>query len=362
MKLKAILEDPKTLFDIFDLCRSTQQTCTVCLQEGTTRVFSTAESTTDVQVWAECRTNTIFREFRCQSPYNNSVVCDVLDTKHLCHVLRNAEKLREEGYEREMRLSKNSAGRPVLKLSFRSPKGGKNERYDIPIRLRSQQEIEAMQVPALDDEDSIHVMLPQRHCAEISHFVDNARGARCENITLLSKAMDPSFKRKRSRMNDEDGLYSLGRTASRGHPAELFASLEMLAEHDYAKLALQYSRVQRCPPPGYEEAYEAENEEAYDESTTGEIYNSRARPSRSSTEGGRCSAGEASVAPTLRSAAEVTIPLKKFAPFIVSVRSLDPSLVSLHLVHEHALVFCFCHARCANIAAYIPAVTPQVFH
>lgn len=354
MKLKAILEDPKTLYDIFDLCRSTQQTCTVCLQEGTTRVFSTAENTADVQVWAECRTNTIFREFRCQSPYNNSIVCDILDTKHLCHVLRNAEKLREEGYEREVRLSKNSAGRPVLKLSFRSPKGAKNERYDIPIRLRSQQEIEAMQVPALDDEDSIHVVLPQRHCAELFHFVDNTRSARCENITLRAKAVNPSRKALRVAQEAEEA-YPLGRKASRGHPAGLFASLEVLAEHDYAKLSLHYSRIQRSPPPGYEDDEEDE-EEAYEVNGAEEEGRTARRPRR-----GTASAGEAHSVVPLRSEAQVTVPLKKFAPFMVSVRSLEPSLVSLHLVNEHALVFCFCHARCTNVAAYIPAVIPQVF-
>lgn len=341
MKLKGTLEDPKLLCELFDLCRATQRTCTLCLQSSTIRVFSTGGlesgggAETGVQVWVECRTNRVFKEFRCQSPYNNALVCDVLDTKHLCHVLKNADKLKRAGeedeggaggYEREVRLSKSTTtGQPLLKLSFKSAKGLKHERYDIPIRLRSQSEIEQMQVPALNDTESVHVQLP--HLGELAYFIDTVKGARCSEVSLEAKVLPvlPS-----GLYNTSTRTSTSSRKSGRGRE-EREASLAVEATHDYAHLRLFYSSVPRTPPP-VDQGEEEEEE----------------------TESGRPST-------TVRMDAKVAVPLKKFAPFLAVVRSMEPSLASMHLVHERALVFCFCHARCANIAAYIPAILPQVF-
>lgn len=326
MKLKAVLRDARLLCDVLELCKTTQQTCTLCLQAGTVRVFSAAETAEAAQIWAECRTSSIFRDFRCQSPYNDSLVCDILDVRHLCHVLKCADRLTpENGYEREVRLSKGSTG-PLLKMSFRSQRGLKSERYDILIRLRSQKEIEEMCVPALDDANSVHVLVP--NMSELSHFVDNVHSARCENITFEAREI-PCTPGDRG-----------ARKSTRGH-APQYASLDVEASHEYASLCLHYKKVKRTPPPGYDDEGDDEGQDV--------------------GEGGRGSTSTPSRQEKQAGVSRVTLPLRKFAPFAVAVRNVEPTMVSMHLVDEKALVLCFCHARAANVAAYIPGLLPQAF-
>lgn len=397
MKLKAIVEDPKILCDIFDLCRRMQHHCTLSLQAETTRIFSTVEHLQDAaHVWVECKTDRVFRSFRCQSPYpHNSIVCDVLDTKHLCQVLKNAERLRGEGYGREVRLSKQVNGGqaiPILTFTFRSPKGVKQERNDIPIQLRSHAEIEALEIPSVDEEESVHVVVP--HMSELFHFVETLRSVRgCDHIFFSSRVhpcssgagrVSSSPLRARRRLEDfneedEDEEGVPHRTAeeevdgeeedAQGPSSSLFASLEMEATHPYASLRLRYRKVQRIPPPPtYEDDTEEEEEDEEGSNgghSTALSTNKQSRTSRQSEAGEELPEKnkpnrKKEVQGNARTEASVTIAVKKFVPFISAIRSLDLSALSIHLVHEQALVFCFRHADCASVAAYIPAVVPEL--
>lgn len=428
MKLKAIVEEPKMLFDIFDLCRRMQQHCTLSLQASTTRVFTSIEHHQDAaQVWVECKTEHLLRAFRCQSPYpHNAIVCDILDTRHLCQVLKNAERLRGEGYGREVRLSKqmiNGQASPLLTFTFRSPKGVKQERNDIPIQLRSHAEMEALHVPSVEEEESVHVVMP--HMSELFHFVETLRSVRgCDHIFFHSRVHSASGRSGHTSSSSSSSLSRMrmhrGTTNDRatnssndnddGEEEEdekedddeeenfpsSFASLEVEANHPYASLRLRYGKVQRIPPPPYDaedtEEEEEDDEEDRDEGgdiDTGEIKRRTSDgdllPGKKREREGSCTrrcpsrvggSGEEDEEKKIsekrrgkrkkkvfiraRSEAQVTISVKKFVPFISAIRSLDLSALSIHLVHEQALVFCFSHARCARVAAYLPAVVPEV--
>lgn len=379
------------MFDIFDLCRRMQHHCTLCLQASTTRVFSTVDNLQDAaQVWVELKTDQIFRSFRCQSPYpNNAIVFDVLDIKHLCQVLRNAEKLRGEQYGREMRLSKQingsgAPGVPLLTFTFRSPKGVKQERNDLPIQLRSHAEMEAMEVPSIDEEESVHVVVP--HMSELFHFVETLRSVGgCDHIFFHSRVHStPSSSRTDRNPHgfssvEEEGEVEREMTEEKedevGSARPLFASLEIEAINPYAKLRLKYGKVQRIPPPPcVDDDADHEEEEEWDgqkhvrtseedEMRTPQRGKKRGRsgiPGEESTPVKRKLKSKTKVFLNARNEASVTIPVKKFIPFISAIRSLDLSALSIHLVHERALVFCFGHAHCASVAAYIPAVVPEL--
>lgn len=309
MKLKAVIEDPKLFCDLLELCRSTQQTNTLCVQASTLRIFSCTEAADAVQVWVDCRTSLIFREFRCQSPYNDSLVCDILDTPHLCHVLRSAEKLKGEGYEREVRLSKGASG-PLLKMAFRSHHGGlKSERYDVSIRLRSQEELNGLSVPSLEEGESIHLSIPR--VSELIHFIESSKAARCSRISFKAVGMP----------DREDGHEDSTNGSS-------MCQLRMEAPHDYGILSIQYVGVTRRPPI------------AMDDEEEGLPASQRMR-----------------IEPLQE--AEVVISLKRFAPLAAAMRLMELSDCSVHIAHQKALVICFRHSRAASAAVYIPAVASQ---
>lgn len=185
MKLKALLKSPLTLKKLIMVCKTPRQTCNLFLSAEEIKTFS-ASSTDDPQVFSICPTDIIFTSFRCESPYKNSVLCEIIDAKHLCEVLLKAEQLGDEGFNRDIQLSTSDQA-PILKISFRSTEKQRQEWYNIPLRLFGLKEWNEVSLPSFSSILPHHATAMVPNVEGLLRFFDHARIAKCEDIRLTLK-------------------------------------------------------------------------------------------------------------------------------------------------------------------------------
>ncbi|KAF8307202.1 hypothetical protein TcBrA4_0020610 [Trypanosoma cruzi] len=225
MKFKATVRDQRTLASVCQACRGIQRRCVIKLHPTRIRFFTSTQFADGMQVWAGCRTQAIFSDFQSQSQLQeNAIFCEVADISQLFHIMRQAERCPNV----TIKLTKNAARRPALRVSMQGVRPHLDISHDVPVRVLSELEVRNISAPPLESE-VVQIVLP---ClAELSKFVDKVRSTSCDRMTFAVRDNERA-----------DGA------------AATSCTLVVLAECFLASFALKYSSVQKCEREGENDA------------------------------------------------------------------------------------------------------------
>ncbi|KEG08487.1 HUS1 checkpoint protein [Trypanosoma grayi] len=321
MKFKATVRDQRTLAGVCQACRSIQQRCVVKLHPARVRFFTMAQATDGMQVWAGCRTESVFSDFQSQSRNaDNAIYCEVADLARLVHILRQAERCPHVG----VKLTSNAARRPALRVSLQGVLPHLDISHDVPVRVLSEAEVLSISAPPLTSE-VLQLALPS--LTELTLFVDKVRGTSCERMTFTAQG---NARPPRSTAADGGG----GATCSLVIEAECFLG----------SFALKYNAVPLCErDDDDEEEEEEEAEEGGDEKADGAVKNrDRKRRRREKDDAGMLHA-------------TVEVEVRRFARFL-AIKEVTPLQVMLHLVDGKAVVLSVAAAGGTTLVGYMPAL------
>nr|CCC92004.1 conserved hypothetical protein [Trypanosoma congolense IL3000] len=319
MRFKATIRDQRTLVAICQLCRRSERSGVVVRLHATRlHFFTRAQVGHGMQVFAICRTESVFSEFHAQSGQKylqnggdsasgrgeaNTIYCEIIDTVRLVHVLRQAEHCQSVS----IKLTKNAKKRLVLRIAMGGMQPHVDVSHDVPVCVLSLAETESISFPLLSANIAV---LELDGLTELTMFVEKLRWT-CDQITFTAK-----------RNNDTTTENFVDRTCS----------LVVEAECPAASFALEYKsvvHVQKGRNEGGEESVEARG------------IDDIADPKES-----QCSFLVASV----------TIELKSLVRFL-PIRDFTPCRVLLYLDHERTIAFHVFTSDCTTLLGYMPAVT-----
>ncbi|CAD2219137.1 HUS1 checkpoint protein [Angomonas deanei] len=303
MKLKTTLEDSKALLGIIQIFKSIQRECVIRLQSNRTRFLSNTGGD-GVQVWVGCRTDVIFKDFRCESHYKeNSITCEILDMQQLFHIVKQIDvQERKNGkkvYHTLLRLSKRNE-KPIIKLTMQSLFDQPDLSYDVPVRILTDQEIESITAPPLDNK---HVKLLVPNLAELAGFVEKIKNTTCESITFECTEPTETFgglKRGRDSDNRQRCNFSVH------------------AENFLASFSLTYDGVEQIIDD------KTDSEEDDDEQVEYQT-------------------------------ASVTVDVKKLARFFSAIKDMTPNRVSLYLLSDALVLSVSAYNESTSMVSYVPA-------
>ncbi|ESL07046.1 hypothetical protein TRSC58_05271 [Trypanosoma rangeli SC58] len=302
MKFKATVRDQRTFAGVCQACRSIQRRCVVKLHPARIRFFTSTQVADGMQVWASCRTQSIFGDFQSQSQrQDNAIFCEVADLSQLLHIMRQAERCPNA----TIKLTKNAARRPALRVSMQGARPHLDISYDVPVRVLSELEVRSISAPPLES-DVVQLVLPG--LTELSMFVDKVRSTSCERMTFTAQGNQRA-----------DGT------------AAASCSLAIVAECFLASFALKYNSVRLCGGDGDDDAgggWEGDN----------------------SGGGGPDSRDDMAMVH-----ASVSVEVKRFARFL-GVKEVTPLQVVLHLVDRKAVVLSVSASGGTTLVGYMPAM------
>ncbi|RNC54681.1 HUS1 checkpoint protein [Trypanosoma cruzi] len=302
MKFKATVRDQRTLASACQACRGIQRRCVIKLHPTRIRFFTSTQFADGMQVWAGCRTQAIFSDFQSQSQLQeNAIFCEVVDISQLFYIMRQAERCPNV----TIKLTKNAARRPALRVSMQGVRPHLDISHDVPLRVLSELEVRHISAPLLESE-VVQIVLP---ClAELSRFVDKVRSTSCDCMTFTVRDNERA-----------DGA------------AATNCTLVVLAECFLASFALKYSSVQKCEREGDNDAdFDGEGD-----SNGGDNLKHR---------------DDTSIA-----YASVSVEVRRFARFL-AIKEATPLQVVLHLVDGEAVVLSVFASVGTTLVGYMPAV------
>lgn len=309
MKFKATVRDQRTFAGVCQACRSIQRRCVIKLHPARVRFFTNTHVADGLQVWAGCRTEAVFGDFHSQSQLqDNAIYCEVADLTQLLRVMRQAERCPNV----TIKLTKNAARRPALRVSMQGALQNIDISHDVPVRVLSEVEVRGISAPLLENE-VVQLVLPS--LTELSMFVDKVRANACDRMTFT---VQPNRRSDGTTTTTTTGTAALSSSWS----------LVIVAECFLASFGLRYNSVQLC-----------EREDA-------EVDNNHSNGSEEDNSG-RDNA-------TL-SQASVTVEVKRFARFL-AFTNVTPLQVVLHLVDEKAVVLSVSAAGGTTLVGYVAAM------
>ncbi|RNF09478.1 HUS1 checkpoint protein [Trypanosoma conorhini] len=298
MKFKATVRDQRAFAGVCQAVRSVQRRCVVKLHPSRVRLFTGTQAADDVQVWASCRTQAIFGEFQSQSQQPESAIfCEVADLSQLLHVMRQAERCPNV----TIKLTKNAARRPALRVSMQGARPHLDISYDVPVRVLSESEVRSISAAPLES-DVVQLVLPS--LTELSMFVEKVRSTSCERMTLTARGNQRA-----------DGA------------AAASCTLVVVAECFLASFALKYNSARLCERGG--------DGDEEDDNSGG---------------GGPDGRDDAAMVQ-----ASVTVEVKRFAR-LLGIKEVTPVQVVLHLVEGRAVVLSLSASCGTTLVGYMPAV------
>ncbi|KAF5217575.1 hypothetical protein ECC02_009577, partial [Trypanosoma cruzi] len=284
MKFKATVRDQRTLASVCQACRGIQRRCVIKLHPTRIRFFTSTQFADGMQVWAGCRTQAILSDFQSQSQLQeNAIFCEVADISQIFYIMRQAERCPNV----TIKLTKNAARRPALRVSMQGVRPHLDISHDVPVRVLSELEVWHISAPPLESE-VVQIVLP---ClTELSKFVDKVRSTSCDCMTFTVRDNERA-----------DGA------------AATSCTLVVLAECFLASFALKYSSVQKCEREGDNDAdFDGEGD-----SNGGDNLKHRDD--------------------TSTAYASVSVEVRRFARFL-AIKEATPLQVVLHLVDGKAVV------------------------
>ncbi|PWU85109.1 putative Checkpoint protein HUS1 [Trypanosoma cruzi] len=302
MKFKATVRDQRTLASVCQACRGIQRRCVIKLHPTRIRFFTSTQFADGMQVWAGCRTQAIFSDFQSQSQLQeNAIFCEVADISQLFHIMRQAERCPNV----TIKLTKNAARRPALRVSMQGVRPHLDISHDVPVRVLSELEVRNISAPPLESE-VVQIVLP---ClTELSKFVDKVRSTSCDRMTFTVRDNERA-----------DGA------------AATSCTLVVLAECFLASFALKYSSVKKCEREG-------ENDADFDGEGDG---NGGDKPKHRDDKS--------------MAYASVSVEVRRFARFL-AIKEATPLQVVLHLVDGKAVVLSVFASGGTTLVGYMPAV------
>ncbi|KAH9593525.1 Checkpoint protein Hus1/Mec3 [Trypanosoma melophagium] len=325
MKFKATVRDQRTLAGLCHACRGIEKRGVLRLHHARTRLFAIAPLADGSQVWAGCRTQTIFADFHAQSQHpDNAICCEVADLARLLQVLRQAERCPNVS----IKLTKNAAKRPALRVSMQGVLRHLDISHDVPVRVLSETEVQNISAPPLEDE-VMQVILPS--LTELMLFVDKVRSTSCERMTFTAQA----------------NLQSNGATVSTHSPPT--CSLVIDAECFLGNFALKYNSVRLC------ESEEEDNNNEDEEDTEGDDDGQDGDRNSNNNSNKRKKRRRDNDDDVAMQQATVTVEVKRFARFL-AIKEITPLQVVLHLVDGKALVLSVSASGGTTLVGYMPAV------
>ncbi|ORC83712.1 HUS1 checkpoint protein [Trypanosoma theileri] len=325
MKFKATVRDQRTLAALCHACRSIERRGVLRLHHARTRLFAIAPLADGSQVWAGCRTESIFADFHAQSHQpDNAIYCEVADLSRLLHVLRQAERCPNVS----IKLTKNAAKRPALRVSMQGVLRHLDISHDVPVRVLSEAEVQNISAPPLENE-VMQVILPS--LTELMLFVDKVRSTSCERMTFTAQA--------NAQGNDM--------AVSTNPPT---CSLVIDAECFLANFALKYNSVRLCEREEDEDGEEEEETEGDEDSQHDDSGKKNKNNNNNKRKRRRREKDEVAM-----QQATVTVEVKRFARFL-AIKEITPLQVVLHLVDGKALVLSVSASGGTTLVGYMPAV------
>ncbi|PWU93895.1 putative Checkpoint protein HUS1 [Trypanosoma cruzi] len=156
MKFKATVRDQRTLASACQACRGIQRRCVIKLHPTRIRFFTSTQFADGMQVWAGCRTQAILSDFQSQSQLQeNAIFCEVADISQLFYIMRQAERCPNV----TIKLTKNAARRPALRVSMQGVRPHLDISHDVPLRVLSELEVRHISAPLLESE-VVQIVLP----------------------------------------------------------------------------------------------------------------------------------------------------------------------------------------------------------